>query len=249
MLGQTVPKQFFKKIFSAETAGVKKDKVEAKREAVKTKIVKMNAAEQISAAEASCPITITTQPVSQTDCYDNGVEFTAAYNAGGATVTYQWESSTDGISWIPITGAWPNIIGASGSTNTSPITLTVNNIGVGGTNGVNINGTRYRLVITDASGPCTATTDGVATLTVNDITTINPSPSTPSITNVVVCAGTTVTFAAGTQGQTPVSYQWRKDGVNLSNGGAYSGVNTSTLTITNPTTAQTGAYSVTVVFQ
>jgi hypothetical protein len=46
------------------------------------------------------------------------------------------ESSTDGITWIPISGAWPNIIGASGSAITSPITLTVNNVGVGGTNGV-----------------------------------------------------------------------------------------------------------------
>jgi hypothetical protein len=79
----------------------------------------------------SCPVTITTQPLSQTDCKGNGVEFSAVFNAGGATVTYQWESSPDGVTWTPI-GVWPNISGASGSTNTSPIILTVNNVGVGG---------------------------------------------------------------------------------------------------------------------
>jgi hypothetical protein len=196
----------------------------------------------------SCPITITSQPSSQTDCYNNGVEFTAAFDAGGATVTYQWESSPDGTTWTPISAVWPNISGASGSTSTSPIILTVNNIGVGGANGINTNGLRYRLVITDASGPCTVSTDGLAALTINDITTITPSILTPSITAVEICQGTTITYTVATQGQTPTSIQWRKDLVNLSNVGAYSGVTSNTLTITNPTAAQSGSYSVTVVF-
>src|ERR1035437_1180760 len=123
---------------------------------------------------AACP-TITTQPVSQTDCKGNGVEFTAAFNAGGASVTYQWQSSTDSVTWTYISGALPNIIGASGTTLTSPIVLTVNNVGVGGSNGVNLSGTQYRVIITDASIPCSVTSDGIATLTVNQITGISPS--------------------------------------------------------------------------
>src|SRR5688572_5968484 len=63
----------------------------------------------------SCPINISTQPLSQTDCNDNSVEFTAAFNAGGASVNYQWEISNDGgNTWNPV-GAFPNISGASGS--------------------------------------------------------------------------------------------------------------------------------------
>src|SRR6185369_13940135 len=77
---------------------------------------------------------------------------------------------------------------------------------------------------------------------------VTPNPSTPSVTNVVVCQGTNVTYTVTTEGEIPVSYQWRKNAVNLSNGGAYSGVTTSTLTITNATPAESGSYSVTVVF-
>ena len=98
--------------------------------------------ERISAS-LFCPITITTQPVSQTDCEDNGVEFMAAFNAGGASVNYQWEISTDGgSSWSPI-GAFPNISGASGTGLVTTATLTVGNVGVGGANGANTSGVRY----------------------------------------------------------------------------------------------------------
>ena len=45
---------------------------------------------------------------------------------------------------------------------------------------------------------------------------------------------------------TGLTYQWRKDGVNLSNTPAISGVYTSTLTINNIQTANEGTYDVVV---
>ncbi len=51
------------------------------------------------------PITITTQPVSFTECSGNAGSFTvAATNAGAGTLTYQWQlSTTGGAVWVNIT--------------------------------------------------------------------------------------------------------------------------------------------------
>ncbi len=173
--------------------------------------------------------TITAQPVSQSDCKGNNVDFSAAYSPAG-TVTYQWQSNTG--------AGFNNIAGASGSTSSSPITYSATNIGVGG---VNLNGTQYRIIITDANG-CSATSSA-ATLTVNEITGINPIAN-----NVTICEGDSYSYTVTTSGSVPQSYQWTKDGVSLTNNAVYSGVTTSTLIISNATIAQTGSYKVTVVF-
>ena len=43
-----------------------------------------------------------------------------------------------------------------------------------------------------------------------------------------------------------MSYQWRKGGINLSDGGNISGVTTATLTINNVATADEGSYDVVI---
>ncbi len=55
-------------------------------------------------------------------------------------------------------------------------------------------------------------------------------------------AGQSVTFSAFCAGVTPIAYQWQKDGVNISDGGPYSGVLTNTLTVSNITAAEAGMY-------
>ncbi|MGI8582932.1 MAG: beta strand repeat-containing protein [Chitinophagaceae bacterium] len=179
--------------------------------------------------------TITTQPASQADCKGNNVDFSAAYSPSG-TVSYQWQSSTDNGT------TWNSIAGASGSTGTSPITYSAANIGVGG---VNVNGTQYRVIITDAAG-CNVTSNA-ATLTVNEITGI-----TPGNTSTVICEGGNFSFNVTTSGNVPASYQWKKDGVSLTNGTVSgvitSGATSATLTITNASPSETGAYQVTIVF-
>jgi hypothetical protein len=65
-------------------------------------------------------------------------------------------------------------------------------------------------------------------------------------TNQTANAGTAATFTVGVFGGTPLSYQWRKDGVDLHNGGNISGASSATLSINNVLSGDTGGYSVVV---
>src|SRR5262249_15200337 len=51
-----------------------------------------------------------------------------------------------------------------------------------------------------------------------------------------ICSGSTASFAVTAEGQPTLTYQWRKNGSNLSNGGTISGATTASLTI-NPSVA------------
>jgi Tol biopolymer transport system component len=62
--------------------------------------------------------------------------------------------------------------------------------------------------------------------------TINVAPSiTQHPTNQVVALGATATFQVSASGSGTLSYQWQKNGTNLSNGGHNSGATTATLTV------------------
>jgi Immunoglobulin I-set domain/Right handed beta helix region/S-layer homology domain len=65
-------------------------------------------------------------------------------------------------------------------------------------------------------------------------------------TNVVVCAGDQAQFTVTATGQPTLTYQWRKNQVNLSNGGSISGVTTTTLTINPTVVGDAGTYDVVV---
>ncbi|MEI6786536.1 MAG: immunoglobulin domain-containing protein, partial [Verrucomicrobiota bacterium] len=77
----------------------------------------------------------------------------------------------------------------------------------------------YQAVVTNAAG---SVTSAVATLTVLVMPTITGQPQ--SRTNM---AGTTATFSVTATGTDPLSYQWRKGGVNLADGGRLSGATTA----------------------
>ena len=57
--------------------------------------------------------------------------------------------------------------------------------------------------------------------------------------------GQTATFSVVADGATALSYKWQKDGADITDPNAY-GVNTSTLTLSNVTTAMMGSYTLTV---
>jgi hypothetical protein len=61
-----------------------------------------------------------------------------------------------------------------------------------------------------------------------------------------VCAGGPVTFSVTATGQPTLTFQWRKGGVNLVNGGTISGVTTDTLSISATVAGDTGSYDVVV---
>lgn len=64
-----------------------------------------------------------------------------------------------------------------------------------------------------------------------------------SQTNLI---GTVAVLSVSADGSSPLAYQWRKNGVNLTNGGPITGANNSTLTLTGIQSADAGDYDVVV---
>ncbi len=64
--------------------------------------------------------------------------------------------------------------------------------------------------------------------------------------NLTICSGDSASFSVTATGQPTLTYQWRKNGVNLSNGGSISGVTTPTLSINPAGTGDAGNYDVVV---
>jgi len=71
---------------------------------------------------------------------------------------------------------------------------------------------------------------------------ITNQPTTPTAT----CSGAGSQTLSVTATGDNLTYQWRKNGVNISNNTIYSGTTTATLTLTNPTTAEAGSYDVVI---
>ncbi|MBE0545808.1 MAG: immunoglobulin domain-containing protein [Verrucomicrobia bacterium] len=60
--------------------------------------------------------------------------------------------------------------------------------------------------------------------------------------NRTINATESTTFSVAATSPTPLTYQWQRNGVNLSNAGHYSGVNTDTLTVSNAEPEDAGSY-------
>jgi uncharacterized repeat protein (TIGR03803 family) len=72
----------------------------------------------------------------------------------------------------------------------------------------------------------------------------SPLQITTQPENQLAYLGDTVLFGVATYGGLPVSYQWRFNGTNLTDGGNIAGSHARTLTLTNATIADVGFYSV-----
>ena len=178
--------------------------------------------------QPSGSLTITKPPISQADCYGNQVKFSVIIVDAIGTVTYQWQQMPPGGSYSNIAGANSNI-------------LIIDNIGV---NNQNTNGTQYRVIVSDCCNTLISTS---ATLTINEITGIQPKK-----TQTTVCEGGSFSFTVNTSGLSPISYQWLKNGYSIidgsTNGVTYSGATSSTLTVTNASVGESGSYQVQIVF-
>ncbi len=95
------------------------------------------------------------------------------------------------------------------------------------------NGAQYTVTVTSAG--CGSVTSAAATLTVNVPAAISTQPASQSI-----CAGSPVTFSVATTGTPPVSYQWKKGGVDIL------GETNSSYTITSVAAGDAASYTVTV---
>lgn len=179
---------------------------------------------------------IAQQPAGNTICAGGNTNFTLT--ATGST-GYQWQANSGG-GWNDLSDG-----GAYGGTTTNSLTITSATAGM--------NATKYRCSVANGCGSISTVP---ATLTVN-------TPSAPTVTIATatgtVCAGTTVSFTAGTTngGATPV-YQWQVNGVNdgtnsstytnsgLNNGDKVSCVLTSNSTCATTPTAVSNSLTMTV---
>ena len=168
-------------------------------------------AAMLTVSAAAVAPTITTQPASQTVTAGQAATFTVAAT-GTAPLTYQWQKNGSAIS------------GATASTYTTAATTTGDS------------GSSFKVVVTNSKG---SVTSSAATLTVNAAVvapTITSQPGSQTVT-----AGQTATFSVTASGTAPLSYQWKKNGTNIS------GATSASYTTPATTTGDSGSsFTVTV---
>lgn len=100
------------------------------------------------------------------------------------------------------------------------------------------------------AGPVTVTVtnpDGQSVTSSSVLTVISCGPSiTRQPSSVSTLAGRAASFSVTASGSGPLTFQWRKNGVNLSNGGNIVGATTPALTINSVTSSDAGSYDVVV---
>ena len=160
-------------------------------------------------------VVITAQPVAFTAC--EGLPATFSVTATGTNLTYRWRK--DGI----------NLTDGGDISGATTATLSVANIATSDEG-------LYDVVIT---GLCSVATSNGVLLGVDDNVVITTQP-----VNVTDCEGETAIFSVTVTGTGPITYQWRKGGVNLTDGGDISGSQTSTLSIANIEAADMGSFDV-----
>lgn len=152
------------------------------------------------------PPLITLHPVSVTVSNNQNAQFTMGA-VGPAPLTYQWRFNGQ-----------PIVDGGkfSGATTSQ---LVVSNA-VGTNEGI------FDVIVSNAFGASAPSSP--AQLLVNRPPTITQPPVAQ-----VVIQGQTLSLTVVADGTQPLTYQWKRDGTNLANGGRISGANTATLTIQN----------------
>ena len=157
-------------------------------------------------------------PASQSVLVTSNALFTVS-TVGNEPLTWQWEK--DGV---PL---------ADDGRVSGALTRTLEINAVTGEDGGG-----YRVIFANALGSATS---AVATLTVLFPPAIENEPASQT-----VAVGATTNFSVLASGTEPLTYQWRKDGTNLSNGGNISGATTATLQVAGAGTNHIGGYGVLV---
>ena len=157
---------------------------------------------------------IADQPQNQAAIVGSTATFTVVPVAepSAPTIGFQWQKSTDGLTWGTIGGA------TSVSYQTPAVTI-------------GNNGTLYRVLLTDTTG---TTTSSAATLSVAYIT-INTQPSA-----VTAEVGTSVAFVVGAAGNPGLQYQWYSEASGGSSFTAITNAIHSSYTIPSVTSIQNG---------
>jgi hypothetical protein len=185
-------------------------------------VIVSNAAGNLTSTSAvltvTLPPTILTQPLSVTNVMATTASF-GVTASGTAPLIYQWR-----LNGVNLT----NVGRVSGVT--SP-TLTLSSLQAGDAG-------NYSVIVSNTAGSV-ASSNAALTVVTPPVITAQPL----SATNL---AGTTASFGVTASSSVPPTYQWRLNGVNLTNAGRVSGVTSATLTIINVQTTDVGNYSVIV---
>jgi hypothetical protein len=186
------------------------------------RVVASNAAGMLTSSVAiltlALPPSIVTQPASID--VPVGTNTILAVNAPGTPpLTYRWQRNGTNLA------DGGNISGA-GSPLLSLLSLQTNDSG------------NYRVIITNMAA---SVTSSVAVLGVK----IPPRITSQPLAQIVL-PGSNATFTAMVDGDSPLGYQWQKDGINLTPGSNILGVASTTLTIQNARTIDAGNYRMVV---
>lgn len=166
-----------------------------------------SAASSNAVLTVNAPATISTQPLSRTNVA--GTLATFSVGASGTAIQYQWRKNGTALS----NGG--SITGAS-----SP-TLSIANVGTSDAASYSV----------DVSNVVNVVSSSNAILTV----VVSPSISSDPTSQTVV-AGNPVTFSASATGTDPLSYQWRRNGIDVG------GATDTAITIANAQQANAGSY-------
>jgi len=176
-----------------------------------------SAAAVLTVQQGAVPATIETDPVSQTVLGGENVALRVTAT-GDQPLTYQWKKS----------GANLTDDGRISGSKTANLAIQTIQTGDAGS---------YVCQVTNASG---SDVSAVAQITVNDAApTIVQQP--PFVTYARKNSNAELVIVA--TGAGPMQYQWRKNGVNLVNGGDISGADTATLTIAKTEDTDSGNYT------
>ncbi|MGC3958071.1 MAG: hypothetical protein QM813_09075 [Verrucomicrobiota bacterium] len=168
---------------------------------------------------------IYTQPTSQTIGAGNSAQFKVQALADPAPA-YQWRAAAVG------SGSYTNLLNDGHFTGVDTATLDVNTA----TLADNLD---FQVIVSNGLG--SATSAPPARLTVISTILEGPTPSTARIFQ-----GQDARFDISVVSGVPSGYQWRKGGVNLTDGAKYSGTTSSNLLIKNLTGADDGSFDVIV---
>jgi sugar lactone lactonase YvrE len=166
----------------------------------------------------AAPVAIGTQPADQAIML--GATGTLSVVATSDTaITYQWQKDGEAL--------------ADGGRISGATTATLTIAEMQDTDAGN-----YSVILTNAAGPVTS---AIAVVTVQTLPTIVAQPA-----GHTVYEDSDVSFSVTAAGTAPLSYQWKKAGAALSDGGSISGATTDTLTLTGVQLSDSGDYTVTV---
>jgi uncharacterized repeat protein (TIGR03803 family) len=175
---------------------------------------------QVTLALAT-PSEISSQPTDQAVLQGMAAAFHVAAKGYGL-LTYQWQqiSGTNVI----------NLQDGANISGTATDTLTISNVSPA-------NVAAYSVTVSNIAGIATSDSASLSIIASAPVIVLQPAPQS-------VLPGGTASFAVGAVGTQPTIYRWLLNGTNLSDGGYIHGSRTSTLSLSNVTTALVGTYSV-----